>query len=78
MARPAYCVGVAFQEVEGDTLRELKMRCNQACGGEVKYGGTHHCSVAYVPYREDVIAHVGAIVERHRHILMDLELTIML
>jgi SAM-dependent methyltransferase len=74
--KSTYCVGVSFQEAEGSALRELKMRCNDACGGVVKYSGTHHCSVAYVPDREDIISNVSTIVQHQRQSLIGLELTV--
>ncbi len=74
--QPTYCVGISFQEVDGDALRALKMRCNEACGGVVKYGGGHHCSLAYVPDREHIIGDVGAIIQHHGQKLVGLDLTV--
>jgi SAM-dependent methyltransferase len=75
--RPTYCIGVAFQEAGGGSaLRDLKLRCADACGGVVKYGGSHHCSVAYVPDRKDITDQVSGIIEEHRQRLLGLELTV--
>jgi hypothetical protein len=75
--RPTYCVGVTFRE-DGmsNVLRDLKLRCKESFGGVVKYGGTHHCSLAYVPDREDAVSHVAHIVQEHGKNLIGLKLTV--
>jgi SAM-dependent methyltransferase len=75
--RPTYCVGVVFQEVGGGSaFRDLKLRCAQACGGVVKYDGSHHCSIAYVPHREHILDQVGCIIAEQKQRLIGLQLTV--
>ena len=59
-----------------NALRDLKLRCKDACGGVVKHSGTHHCSLAYVPDREDAVGHVGRIVQELGPKLIGLELIV--
>ena len=42
----------------------------------MKYGGSHHCSVAYVRDRKDITDRVSSIIDAHKRRLIGLELTV--
>jgi hypothetical protein len=58
--KPTFCIGVAFESSE---YYDLKVKCHQVAGGVVGYGGSHHCSVAYV--RERHAAEVQRVIEEN-------------